>query len=77
MRSLFRGDPTAARPRRSRIPRWYLFAADLLLVATALLVMYKGPAPLSGNEKFFGAVAVVLGAGLAVLAICMRDRKDT
>jgi len=45
-------------------PRWYLFGADLLLVAAALVVMYKSPAPLTGNEKFFGAAAVVLGASL-------------
>lgn len=76
MRSLFRGHPPSSPPRHSRVPRWYLFGADLLLVATALMVMYKSPAPLSGNEKFFGAVAVVLGASLALMAICMRDPKD-
>lgn len=76
LRSLFRGDPPSSPPRRSRIPRWYLYGADLLLVATALMVMYRSPAPLSGNEKFFGVAAVVLGASLALIAICMRDQKD-
>jgi hypothetical protein len=75
MRSLFRGEPSST-PRPSRVPRWYLFGADLVLMAAALLVMYKSPAPLTGNEKFFGGVAVVLGASLALIAICMRDRKD-
>jgi len=75
MRSLFRGHPPTSPPRHSRIPRWYLFGADLLLVATALLVMYKSPAPLTGNEKFFGVAAVVLGASLGLIAICMRDHK--
>jgi hypothetical protein len=76
MRSLFRGHPPSSPPRRSRIPRWYLFGADLFLMAAALMVMYKSPAPLSGNEKFFGVAAVVLGAGLALIAVCMRDPKD-
>jgi hypothetical protein len=48
----------------------------LLLVATALMVMAKSPAPLSGNEKFFGVVAVVLGASLGLIAICSWDRKE-
>ena len=45
-------------------------------MAAALLVLYKSPAPLSDNEKFFGAAAVALGASLALIAICMRDRSD-
>ena len=76
MRSLFRGHPPSSPPRHSRIPRWYLFGADLVLMAAALMVMYKSPAPLSGNEKFFGVAAVALGASLALIAICMRDQKD-
>jgi hypothetical protein len=76
MRSLFRGYPSSAPPRRARIPRWYLLGADLVLMATALLVMYKSPAPLSGNEKFFGVAAVALGACLALIALCGRDRTD-
>ena len=77
MRSLFRGHPAALPQRRqARIPRWYLFGADLALVAMALLVMCKSPAPLTGNEKFFGAAAVVLGAILALIGICMGDTKD-
>jgi len=76
MRSLFRGDPTASRPRLKRLPRWYLFGADLVLMATALLVMFKSPTPLSGNEKFFGAVAVALGASLALIALCVKDSAD-
>jgi len=76
MRSLFRGHPPSSPPRHSRIPRWYLFGADLLLVAAALMVMAKSPAPLSGNEKFFGVVAVVLGASLGLIAICMKDCKE-
>jgi hypothetical protein len=76
MRSLFRGHPPSSRPRRWRIPRWYLFGADLLLVAAALMVMSRSPAPLTGNEKFFGVAAVVLGASLGLIAICMKDHKE-
>lgn len=77
MRSLFRGHPPSSPARHSRIPRWYLYGADLLLMAVALLVMYKSPAPLSEIEKFFGVAAVVMGGCLALIAICMKDRKDT
>jgi hypothetical protein len=76
MNSLFRGHPPSSPPRHSRIPRWYLFGADLLLVATALMVMSRSPAPLSDNEKLFGVVAVVLGACMGLIAICMWDRKE-
>ena len=77
MRSLFRGHPTTSPPRRrSFVPRWYLFGADLLLVAAALVVMYKSPAPLTGNEKLFGVAAVAIGAVLALIAICMKDHKE-
>jgi hypothetical protein len=77
MRSLFRGHPASSTQKRpARIPRWYLFGADLALVTTALLVMCKSPAPLTGNEKFFGAAAVVLGAILALIGMCMGDPKD-
>jgi hypothetical protein len=76
MRSLFRGHPPSSHPRRWRIPRWYLFGADLLLVAAALMVMSQRRDTLSGNEKFFGVAAVVLGASLGLIAICMRDRKE-
>jgi len=76
IRSLFRGHPPSSPRRRSRIPRWYLFAADLLLVAVALVVMSQRSRPLSGNENFFGVSAVVLGASLGLIAICMRDPKE-
>ena len=76
MRSLFRGHPPSSPPRHSRIPRWYLFGADLLLVAAALMVMSQHRAPLSDNEKLFGVTAVVLGLILGLIGICMRNRKE-
>jgi len=76
MRSLLRGQPPAAAPGRGRIPRWYLFGADLLLVALALIVMYKSPVPLTGMERLFGVAAVALGAFLALIAACMKNGKD-
>ena len=76
MRSLFRGYPASSRPRHCGIPRWYLFGADLLLVAAALMVMSRSPAPLTGNEKLFGVAAVAIGAILALIAICMKDNKE-
>jgi len=77
MGSLLSGQPAPPTPARARVPRWYLFGADLLLVAVALIVLAKHPAPMTGLEKVFGVLAVVLGAGLAVIATCMRDRKGS
>ena len=53
------------------------FGADLLLVSVALAVLCKHPGPFTSVEKLFGVVAVVIGAGLAVIATCMRDPKDS
>ena len=87
VRSLMRGSPPApapvtspppfqvCKPRPSCVPRWYLFGADLLLVALALLVMYKSPTPLNWGEKIFGIAAVILGAGLALIALCVKEPK--
>jgi hypothetical protein len=75
--SLLRGQAPGLKPRAARIPRWYFFGADLLLVALALVVMYKSPVPLSGLERFFGVAAVVVGAFLAVTATCMKCGKDS
>ena len=72
-----RGKASEAPPERSRCPRWYLFGADLLLVALALLVMYKSPVPLTGGERILGVLAVALGAILAVAATCMKDPKGS
>ena len=77
VRSLMNGQPAITPPPRARVPRWYLFGADLLLVAVALVVLCKHPAPLTGIEKLFGVGAVVIGAALAVIATCMRDPKDS
>ncbi|MGD1083351.1 MAG: hypothetical protein ABSA47_01215 [Verrucomicrobiota bacterium] len=75
--SLLSGQPAPPAPSGARVPRWYLFGADLLLVAVALIVLCKHPAPMTGMEKVFGVLAVVLGAGLAVIATCMRDGKGS
>ena len=77
LRSLLGTQPPAAAPRRARIPRWYLFGADLLLVALALIVLCKSPVPLTGMERLFGVAAVALGAFLALIAACMKDDKDS
>jgi hypothetical protein len=75
MRSLINGTSEVKERRRMSVPRWYLFGADLLLVAVAVFVMYKHPGPFTSVEKVFGVVAIVIGAGLAVIATCMRDPK--
>jgi hypothetical protein len=76
MESLINGSAAPEKPRRLLCPRWYLFGADLVLVAVALFVLYKHPAPFTGVAKLFGVVAIVIGALLAVIATCLRDPKQ-
>jgi hypothetical protein len=80
VRSLMRGpnpaapsEPAAPKPA---LPRWYLFAGDILLVALALLTLGLSPHPLSWQREFFCAALVILAAVLAVLALLKPEGKD-
>jgi len=82
VRSLMRGHPTApsAPPagesaRKPIVPRWYLLSADVLLAALALIVVCKSPHPLSWQRALFCAVAVALGAALALVALLFKDDR--
>jgi hypothetical protein len=72
--SLMRGHspqpPAAPKPL---IPRWYLFAGDVLLVALALITLCKSHHPLSWPRALFCAALVMLAALLALLALFTRD----
>jgi hypothetical protein len=74
--SLLRGHkaPAPAAPKPV-IPRWYLFAGDILLVALALVTIYKSPHPLSWTRELFCAALVMLAAVLAVIAILTPEGK--
>jgi hypothetical protein len=71
VRSLMRGNNTPApvAAPKPAIPRWYLFAGDVLLVSLALVTIYKSPHPLSWGREVFCAALVILAAVLAVIAI--------
>lgn len=84
VRSLMRGNDAPkvvvqgqSNPPKPAIPRWYLFAGDVLLVALALLTVYKSPHPLSLGREVFCAVLVLLAAVLAVVALLMPDGKSS
>lgn len=62
-------------PARPVIPRWYLFAGDVLLVSLALVTLFKSPHPLSWQREVFCAALVILAAVLAILALFMPDGK--
>jgi hypothetical protein len=64
--------PVATKPI---VPRWYLLAGDVLLVALALMTLYKSPHPLSWQRELFCSALVVLAAVLAVLALLTPDGK--
>jgi hypothetical protein len=76
VRSLMRGQQTSpAQPavftstQKSGVPGWYLFGADILLAALALVVVCKSPHPLSWQRELFCTGAVLLGGCLAVGAV--------
>jgi hypothetical protein len=77
VRSLMRGHqaPTPGPVPKPVIPRWYLFAGDVLLVALALLIIYKSPHPLSWARVLFCATLVILAAVLAVIALLTPESK--
>ena len=77
VRSLMRGHQAPAPDAAPKpvIPRWYLFAGDVLLVTLALLTIYKSPHPLSWERELFCAALVLLAAGLAVFALLTPGPK--
>jgi len=64
--------PAAPKPA---IPRWYIFAGDVLLVALALMTFCVSPHPLSWKRELFCAALVILAASLAVVALLTQDGK--
>jgi hypothetical protein len=79
VRSLMRGHnppaPAAPVAPKPAIPRWYLFAGDVLLVALAVATIFKSPHPLSWPRELFCAALVIVAAVLAVLALLMPEAK--
>ncbi|HEY3864100.1 MAG TPA: hypothetical protein VGO59_19700 [Verrucomicrobiae bacterium] len=70
VQSLMRGGaPAQPAPSKPAIPRWYLFAGDVLLVTLALITIYKSPGPLSWPREIFCAALVILAAALAIIAL--------
>ena len=67
VRSLMQGQTASA--LKTRVPRWYLFAGDTLLVALALITVYRGRHPLSLAREIFCVATVLLAALLAIIAI--------
>lgn len=63
-----RADPVA--------PRWVLIAADLLLMALAVMLVFKSSAPMKAWEMAVCVAAVILGAILACLAALTPPRRD-
>jgi hypothetical protein len=83
VRSLMRGHnppgpaapaPASPAPSKPVVPRWYLLAGDVLLVALALTTVYKSPHPLSWQRELFCATLVILAAVLAIIALLTPDR---
>jgi hypothetical protein len=58
------------------VPRWYLFAGDVLLVALALFVFFRNPKP-TWKEELFAIIIVALGGVLGALAVGYNPASAT
>ena len=65
----------SAAPEKPLIPRWYFFAADVLLVATGLLIAFRSRAPLDWKETFFCIGTIVAGCACGIVG-AMMGRKS-
>ena len=88
VRTLMRGNnppaPAAPQPampapvaHKPVVPRWYLLAGDVLLVALALMTLFASPHPLSWQRELFCAGLVMLAAVLAVIALLTPVGRDS
>ena len=77
VRSLLRGSQSAtaiATPiPPSRMPRWYLFGGDILLVALAVGIGLSSRHPLSAGREVFCVAVVGLGCLLSLGAVWSDD----
>ncbi|WCJ60838.1 hypothetical protein NXS98_06830 [Fontisphaera persica] len=72
--------PPSAQPEQTeelpvQAPRWVLWAADLLLITLAVMLVFKSPAPLKPWEMTLCLAAVMLGAVLACVAALSKPRR--
>jgi hypothetical protein len=58
--------------RRQRLPAWFFFAADILLLAYVVAISMHAPRPFDFGTILFCAVSVALGCALAVAGV-LRD----
>jgi len=67
--------PVAITPKPA-LPRWYLLAGDVLLVALAFMTFCLSPHPLSWQREIVCVALVILAAVLALFALLSPDGKD-
>jgi hypothetical protein len=68
--------PTSEAPEKPLIPRFYLFAADILLVALALLLTFKSNSPLNWKETTFCIGAILVGGCCGMAGALMGKEPD-
>lgn len=62
------GETETAQPKRShRLPAWFFFAADLLLLAFVVAITFDAPPPFDSGTIIFCGVSVALGCALALV----------
>jgi len=61
-------------PAGLRLPKWYFFAADLLLLALAVLIVFNSASPLGLPQLLFCILAIGLGAVLCTVPF-LRERR--
>lgn len=62
-------------PSKPIIPPWYLFAADVLVVALAVVLVFKG-GTISWGQRFFYMILVALGGCLGIGGVLLSDKGE-
>ena len=63
-------------PADSLIPRWYFFAADVLLVAVALIFIYQCPPGARWALRLGSMALVLVGCGLGLYGVWIGADKE-
>ena len=71
-------DPGAEKPATPKpvLPPWYFYAADLLLIAFALMVVYKNPWPLKTGPAVLCMAVVALAGVLGAMGVWLSRKRD-
>ncbi|MBA4150461.1 MAG: hypothetical protein H0X66_20310 [Verrucomicrobia bacterium] len=67
--------PPLAEKVEMPFPLWYLFAADIVLLLFAFLLVFKDPAIMDWKRICLASVATMLGGALAAAGVLLAQKK--